>query len=225
MATVSAEQLIQRAQTGEKLSRADRLHCVGYIMAVTPTLTNREIGEMFGITERAVRQDKQKIRHEKAKLIKDEDIGLVVADVYITFENQVRDLERSKAKCKLGSKEYVSHCKAIFDMRRQSIESLQNLGYYPKNLGNMTVEKFEYRAIFNKDGSADSRPVDMFDAPEKLISGGRDQEAIEAEFEDIKDLSVKTADSELLQDQQGDAGPGSVPAGGTGVTSSSPEAV
>jgi hypothetical protein len=44
------------------------------------------------------------------------------------------------------------------------------LGFYPKNLGNMTVEKFEYKAIVSKDGSVDTRPVNLVlpgDEPEE----------------------------------------------------------
>ncbi len=206
VALANAEKLIARAQTGEKLPRRERLHCIGYIMATMPTLTNREIGEIFGITERAVRQDKQKVKEERASQIKEEDIALVIADIAMTYDVQIRDIERSKQKCKMGGKDYLTHCKTIFDMQRLKVEALQNLGYYPKNLGNMTVEKFEYKAIVNSDSSVvTARKIDVIDTTPKSIESPihRDLDVLDAEFSDIQSdlkLDEQASDSKRIQE-------------------------
>ncbi len=192
MPIANAEKIIQRAQKGEKVSRRERLHCVAFIMATMPTLTNREIGEIFGITERAVRVDKQKVKEERSSQIKEEDIALVIADIAMTYDFQIRDIEKSKQKCKLGTKEYLTHCKTIFDMQRLKVEALQNLGYYPKNLGNMTVEKFEYKAIVNSDNSVvTARKIDVIEADPKQLKAApiRDLEILDAEFSDPENIN------------------------------------
>jgi len=202
----NAEKLIARAQKGEKLSRRERLHCVSYFMAVCPTLTNREIAEIFGITERAVRVDKQKVKEDRASQIREEDIALVIADIAMTYDCQLRDLEKSKQKCKLGSRDYISHCDTIFNMQYKKVQALQNLGYYPKNLGNMTVESFEYKAIVNSDSSVvTARKIDVIDTtPKSLIAPiHRDLDVLDAEFSDIKSdlkLDEQASDSKRIQE-------------------------
>lgn len=192
MALANAEKLIQRAQTGERLKRRERLHCIGYIMATMPTLTNREIGEIFGITERAVRKDKVDVKEERASQIREEDIALVIADIAMTYDCQIRDIEKSKIKCKHGTKDFLEHCKTIFDMQYRKVQALQNLGYYPKNLGNMTVEKFEYKAIVNSDSSVvTTRKVDVIDTPKEIEAPVlRDLEILDAEFSDVTGVNV-----------------------------------
>jgi hypothetical protein len=178
MAIPNAEKIIQRAQNGERIQRKERLHAIAYMMSVMSSLTNREIGEIFQIDERMVRNDKRKVKEEKAASIKEDDIGLVIADIAMTYENEIRDIQKSKEKCKSGTKDYLAHCKAIFDMQRQKVEALQNLGYYPKNLGNMVIEKFDFQAIVSKDGSVNSRSVDMFDEPLKLKAPDKQEDDI-----------------------------------------------
>jgi hypothetical protein len=185
-----AEQLIDRARAGERLTTAERRHCISYLTVTHPDMTKVAMGDLFGVGEAMIRQDFKKIREEKAKLIKEDDIGLVIADIALTFERQVIDIERSKRECKLGSRAYLEHCRAIARMQVDRVELLQNLGFYPKNLGNMTIDKFEYKAIVTEDGSVDTRRVDMVVEVEQ----GEDREAaIEAEFEDMKQLPAPEA--------------------------------
>lgn len=113
------------------------------------------------------------------------DLGLVIADISMDFERQVLDLERSKSKCKLGSKPYVDHCTSIFNLRIKMVETFQNIGYLPKNLGAMTVEKFEYKAVVHKDGSVNTRSIEMFDEKDSAIR----RDALEAEFTDVPQLT------------------------------------
>lgn len=194
MALANAEKMISRAQSGERLSRRDRMHCIGYIMATMPTLTNREIGEIFGITERAVRKDRSAVKEERATQIKEEDIALVIADIAMTYDAQIRDIEKSKLKCKQGTKDYLAHCKTLFDMQRLKVDALQSLGYYPKNLGHATIDKFEYKAIVNSDSSVvTGRKIDVIDTSPKELEAApvvpepRDLTILDAEFSDISD--------------------------------------
>jgi hypothetical protein len=159
MAIPVAEKLLSRARDGEQLASKERRHCINYLTIKEPSLTNVALGELFQVSEKQIRLDKQKIRKDRADLLKEDDIGLVIADIAIDLENQIRDIEVSKRKCKLGTNAFLKHCVAAHKMRLDTVHALQDLGYYPKNLGNMTVSKFEYRAIVSKDGSVDTQPV------------------------------------------------------------------
>ncbi len=170
-----ADKLILQAQQGEKLSSKDRRHCISYLLATSPESTNVAMANLFQVSEGQIRHDRKTIREERAKLIKEDDIGLVIADIALNFDRQVRDIEKSKRDAKTGSMSYLQHCKAIFQLELEKVKVLQDLGYYPKNLGNMTVDKFEYKAIVSKDGNVDTRETNL-----KFNAQGEIQEA---EFE------------------------------------------
>lgn len=156
--------LLEIAQKKErKLTTKERRQCVVYLIGTDPDMTNTSMAELFGVTEGTIRKDKLDFRREKAKFIKEDDIGLVIADIALDFERQVRDIERSKAKAKLGSAVYLQHCTAAMDLRIRCVKAFQDIGYLPKNLGNMTVQEYKYLAIVSKDGSVETRPVDYFD--------------------------------------------------------------
>lgn len=176
MALAHAPQIITAVQEGtHKATTHERRLCVEFLLATKPGITNQGIADIFAVTERTVRLDKVWIRSQKAKYLKNElnqDLGLVIADIAMDYEKQVTDIERSKTKATPGSKAYLDHCNAVFDMRLKMVKAFQDIGYLPKNLGNMTVDKFEYKAIVNKDGTSMTRPVSMDfgndKAPEKI---------------------------------------------------------
>lgn len=161
MAIPHAEKMIERARNGERLGTKDRRHCVAFLMAADPSHSNVALGDLFGVSERQIRADKLKLRQDRAKLVKEEDVGLVIADISLAFENQLRDIERSKGKCRLGSQIYLNHCKEIASLVLKKVASLQELGYLPKNLGQMTTTRYDYQAVVAKDGSVDTRPLHM----------------------------------------------------------------
>lgn len=199
-------------------------------MATMPTLTNTEIGEIFGITERAVRVDKVKVKEDRASQIKEEDIALVIADISISYDCQIRDIEKSKQKCKLGTKDYLNHCQTLFDMQRKKVEALQNLGFYPKNLGNMTVEKFEYKAIVNTDSSVvTARKIDVIDTTPLALDAPpeRDLQILDAEFSDVPVKSLldeQAANSKRVSEIPDSIKQGNSETSNDRVTESAPEA-
>jgi hypothetical protein len=156
-----ADKLIEQAQKGQRLNSKERRHCVAYLMSTQPATTNVANADLFQVSERQIRLDKKYIREDRAKLIREDDIGLVIADIAMSFETQVRDMEASKQKCKRGTRVFLEHCRVIFDTQIKKVNALQALGFYPRNLGNIVVEKFDYRAVVSKDGSVNTRAVDM----------------------------------------------------------------
>jgi DNA-binding CsgD family transcriptional regulator len=189
-----ASELIAVAQSkSRQLTAKERRHCLQYLQSTDAGRTNQELGDLFNVTERQIRVDKANIREERARFLRDEiskDLSTVISDITFDFERQVADLERSKSKCKLGTKPYVDHCNSIWKLRVDMIKSLQDIGYLPKNIGAMTVEKFEYKATVSQDGAINTRSVDMFD--DKPVDSREDEakkrEALDAEFTDVPQL-------------------------------------
>lgn len=178
-AIIEAHKLIEKAQKGVRLNSKERRHCVAFLMATAPEYTQSELATLFQVSDRMIRLDIDKIKEERAKLIRDEDISLVIADIALSFDKQVRDLEASKRQCKRGTNTFANHCKLIFTMQLKKVEALQALGYYPRNLGNMTVQRWDYKAIVGKDGGVNTGPAELTQAD--LV------EPFDAEFEDVKD--------------------------------------
>lgn len=180
MAIPHAEGLIQRAKNGERLNSKERRYALSFLMATSQEESTEQLATLFQVSGRLIREDKKNIREERAKSIKEDDIGLVIADIAMTLDKQMCDLERSKGKCVPGSIAYMRHCTAIHEMQLKTVSALQDLGYYPKNLGLMTVEKWDYSAIIGKDNTVITRPTATFDAEVLPI--------LEGEFEQVGDV-------------------------------------
>jgi hypothetical protein len=156
MPTPTAQDMIQRARNGEKLTTRERRHVITWLQATSGddttsiSMTNQQLGDLFGVTERTIRQDKQAFRKEKAKFIREDDISLIIADIALDFERQSRDIERSKKAAKEGSMTYLRHCTDALLLRVKMVNALQDLGYYPKNLGQLTVNKWDFEAKVDK---------------------------------------------------------------------------
>lgn len=206
MALGAAPNLLMIAQSGErKLTSAERRLVVHYLQRTAPAVTNVEMATWFKCDEKLIRNDLQAIRTAKAKFLKEElarDMSLVIADIQSDFEQQVSDIEKDKEKARPGSRAYLDHCKAIFDMRLQMISAYQGMGYLPKNLGSMTQNKFEYKAIVHKDGSLNTRSVTQFDEVEKakiidaeVVDPSKQLPAPEQHSEEMKAIIAETEDT------------------------------
>jgi transcriptional antiterminator len=74
------QRLIEESNT-RKLATKERRQAVVFIRSTNPEVTNTEMAEQFGVSERTIRQDLQAFRREKAQFIKDDDVGLIIADI------------------------------------------------------------------------------------------------------------------------------------------------
>lgn len=193
-----AEKLFETAKAGTtKLTAKERRHVVAFLMATDPTAhTNEQLAEIFKVTERTIRVDKHTIREGKAKVVKDDDVGLVIADILLDYERVIADLEKSKLKTALGSKERRMHNESIMDLRLKITKALQELGYYPKNLGTMSVNKYEFRTEVPFNHQLPARAADLFsDSPQKALP-----ETIEAEI-----VEGPTSDAQAQEAPRGPA--------------------
>lgn len=202
---LAVENLIHNAETGVKISSADRRRCVGYLMSTQLGMSNVEMATKFGVSEKTIREDKKHVKEELISEMRGEDASAVAADLAYNFRRQLRDLEVSKQSCKLGTKDYLQHCTAILDIELKRMKALQDLGLLPKNLGNVSVETFEYAAIVLKGDQIDSRSIHAFDEvtqskirsnATKALPKTTDEKVIDAEYEPIPVRSVDYAESE-----------------------------
>lgn len=205
MAIPHAEKLIEKAQKGERLDSKERRHCLAFLMATSQMESTEQLATLFQVSDRLIRADKKYIREEKARTIKDDDIALVIADIAMTLERQMRDLERSKHHCKPGTVAYLRHCTAIHEVQLKTVSALQDLGYYPKNLGLMTVEKWDYKATVSRDGTIQTRPTDFALDESRNI--------LDAEYEEVGVMKSLPAPQEevVLQGNLFDNGLGAGP--------------
>jgi hypothetical protein len=180
MAILTTENLLQSAKDGTKLDTEDRRRVLRYLLYIQPELTNVDAGELFQVTEGTIRLDRKRIREELAEELSTEDIGLVIGDVTFNFRRQLRDLEASKAKCAVGTQEYRQHCMAILKIEFDKVKCFQDLGYLPKNLGNMTVQNYEYAAVVIKGDQLETRPLTMFDEQTQRDIQSRNQKALDS---------------------------------------------
>lgn len=228
MALSFAEKMLARANAGERLKATERRHVIEYFSATHPDKSNREMAELFQVSERVIRLDKELYREQKALFLKKDlqkDLALVIADIAMDFERQVLDIEKSKAKAKLGSLPYLAHCKSVLEMRLNMVKAFQDIGYLPKNLGNMTVEKFEYKATVSKDGAVNTRPVDMFDS-DNNASGIPDAEFTDLQkpalLEAAPDVENQSPTSAVHANVEDDAGADEAGSSGIGAPPSAP---
>ncbi len=102
----------------------------------------------------------------------------MIADIALAYERQLRDIEKSKSKAKPGSAVFLKHRTDAMELQLKCVKALQDLGYYPKNLGNMTVQKFDFKATVNPmDGSVT--------VENRLSADNSKHEIIDVEFEDV----------------------------------------
>lgn len=193
MALTTTEQILNRAEGGEKLNSEDRRRCIAYLSTTKPDMSNVDMAQLFKVHESLIRKDKKVIRKKLAKEVNEEDVSLVIVDISQNFIRQLRDLEASKAKCKLGSRDYVSHCTSLFDLELKKVRALQDLGFLPKNLGTIATEKFEYLAIITKGDQIESKSIEHFD--EDIQNKARKSIAGE-----VIDIEVLNPESEFNKD-------------------------
>lgn len=175
MATPHAVALLNTARQGEKLSTADRRHVIAYLMTfgdvtkdtktgdeyMAAPMSIAQMAELFQVSDRTVKSDKAAIREEMAKEVKAEDIALILADIRLTFTKVMLNIEKSAGKARLGSRGYLDHQLALARLQTDYVKSMQDLGIYPKELGTINVEKFEFSAQVGLQAAG--RPLNLFD--------------------------------------------------------------
>lgn len=161
---VVAKDLLDRADSGEKLIAADRRLCVGYLMATEPDTSQNAMARRFQVDEKSIRNDIKAIKMESAQMVRTDFIDLIAGDIIAEFDRLSKELERSRKQAKIGTPCYLHHIEAQMRMRLKVVESLQTIGILPSNLGEVTVKKHVFKSeVQERTGQVVTRPIDLFD--------------------------------------------------------------
>lgn len=164
MSVLTVTNLLEEVQNAPRRVDADeRRRLVAYCTSMQPEISNTELAHWCKVTEGCIRKDRLLVRKKMAKDVQEDDIALIIGDILGDFKRQISHIEKSKEKATLGTNNYLQHCSSAMDIRLKTVKALQDLGFLPKQLGNMTVQKFEYAAVVTVDGSVDTRPLGLFD--------------------------------------------------------------
>lgn len=186
---IQAEIWLQDAIEGKELTTEQRRHVVAWIMA-TGSYTNAEMAQLFKVNERTITTDRTKIRELMADSIKEEDIGLILSDLRMTFEEAIRRTQKAIKKAKPGTRTYLDYVNNIPKLQTEYTKVMQDLGYFPKSLGTLQVDKFEFKANVGLQ-VGEKRDLNMFKDPPTI-----DGEVVEVKaITDGKDSSSETAGS------------------------------
>lgn len=186
-----SEILVLRAEQGEKLVADERRDAVAYLTVVRPDMGHMELGRLFQVSDTTIREDKEKIRKRMAEELTSDDIGLVINDIRRSYEHDMVELARSTKACTYGTNNWLAHVKAKRDFEKQYIEMLQSLGFYPKNLGNISKTQFIFKAVVAKGGGVNTVAVENPKELTALIVS--EQKALPAAAESEEDKDIRDA--------------------------------
>lgn len=179
---------MEDAIAGKELTVEQRRHVVAWMMA-TGSHTNAEMAALFNVHERTITTDRTKIRELMADSIKAEDIGLILADIRLSFEEAIRRTQKAIKKAKPGTGTYLDYINNVPDLQIKYMKALQELGYYPKNLGTINVDKYEFKATVGLQTNVEKRDIDMFS----------DTPTIPGELVEVKALNGKDSGGETVR--------------------------
>jgi hypothetical protein len=161
-----SEELLLRAEDGEKLQVDDRRKAIAYLMGAKPDVGVMDMSRLFQVSEGMIRKDRDFIRKQISDDITKDDVGLVIGDIRRTFDRVIVEIEKSAQESKKGTAVYLAHKKAVLDYELKKVEALQSLGYYPKNLGTQTQTRFVFKShVVEKTGAVNTLPVPEEDIP------------------------------------------------------------
>lgn len=132
-------------------------------------MSNQDMAQLFQVSVRVIYSDITKIRRAKVKEVETEDIAFLVGDLKMAFEKTLRDLEFSQRKAVPGTKTYLDHCKAIFDLRERLIHLYQDIGLIPKDLNKTTYNTYNLIANVAQDTGREVRALDLPEAGYEVI--------------------------------------------------------
>jgi hypothetical protein len=102
-----------------------------------------------------------------ARVLQEEDPSLTAARYSLRMQEAKDLLDESLRRSNIGTRTYLDHLVARCRLDAEYIQTLQNLGLLPLQLGTSVQEKYEFKATVGL--SPDSgRRVNMFDPPKTI---------------------------------------------------------
>jgi hypothetical protein len=185
---IRAHDIIERARVGQEVSAEERRHAIVFVKGQNPEINHRQLAAMFGVSESMIRKDMSKINQDLSEDLKSTFMDTVVGELINEQHNLYQALQKSLKAAPIGTNTYVAHCQALFKIRKDTIEVLQNIGALPKTLGEVSVKKEVFQAqVLPGTSQMVTRPLDLFD-------GFEDGEGLDAALA-RKELEKTTADT------------------------------
>lgn len=165
MLTHIKEELIRRIDVEEMLNEDEqnsieadvRRQVVEHYMNLgdKTKVTVAFLGKFFGMDPAAISRDRRVIRQRNEALLEKEPLNIakIVDDIEAFYDEELAALEKGRKQCRAGTTAYLQYCKQITETFAAKNKVLQDIGRYPKNMGTHTVNKFEWHAFTEKDGS------------------------------------------------------------------------
>jgi hypothetical protein len=101
-----------------------------------------------------------------ARVLLEEDPALTAARYALRMQEAKDLLDESICQSNVGTKTYLDHLVARCRLDAEYIQTLQNLGLLPHQLGTAVTEKYEFRSSVGLWSDASTRTVDMFNPTE-----------------------------------------------------------
>lgn len=162
---IRAEEILERARVGDRSITADeRRLAIQYVRGRQPNVTQRDLAQMFGVSDSLIRKDISKLvqdaTEETRATYKDTVVGELINEQHIIYNGLKKSLEQAK----LGSNTYVNHLTAMHKVRMDTVRILQEVGALPKSLEETTRKKEVFRAELQESTKQIvTRPIDLFD--------------------------------------------------------------
>jgi len=161
---IQAQQFLDKAAAGEELTANERRHALLYVQGQNPSVTQKQLADMFGVSESAIRKDIQKIKGDMQDQAKSTYMDTVVQDLIHEQHNVYEAMSLSLKSAKPGTKVYLDHLTARHKIRLDTIRILQDIGALPKSLGEVSVKKEVFKAdVAPGTNQMVTRPLNMFD--------------------------------------------------------------
>lgn len=206
-----SEILVLAAEKGEKLEADARRDAVAYLTVVRPDLSNMDMARLFQCSEGLIRRDKESNRKRMAEELSNDDISLVINDIRRTYETVSTELAKSLKACANGTMTKLNHLKTQMEFQQKYVESLQSLGFLPKNLGNLTKTEFIFKAHVAKGGGVNTVVVSDMNALKTIEA--EEFKQLPAATESQEDVDVRAAlENEFMEVPRGANVNGTTPA-------------
>lgn len=143
--------LLEQAKSGQKLSREERRLCIAYLEA-TDMYTDKEMASIFKVSRGVIAKDREKIREERSAILSAVKPLDFVVDYLESQKYVIGRLRRIIEHPSTQSKEVVQALDKYSLAVQRTMDTLQNLGALPKQLGNITVTEERWVAEITDSG-------------------------------------------------------------------------
>lgn len=165
---IQAKHFLDKAAAGEPLTADERRHAVQFVQGQNAGITQKQLSEMFGVSETQIRKDIGKNKQDLTDEAKATYLDTAVQDLIHEQNNVYEGIQASLRKAPLGTRVHLDHQMALLKVRHETIRILQDIGIIAKSLGEVGKSKEVFRSELQPHtNQVITRPVELFDGFEE----------------------------------------------------------